>query len=98
MNQLDLLPKPAVVEKPAEPRTHIVALLQPAFLCTECGGALKGTLDIRVRPMPQFVLGTCMSSTVCPNHGVTIRVPLLFVNCQIEPAAVVEYSKLMVPA
>lgn len=96
---MELLPKPAVTEKPAEPRTHIIALMPPSMLCTECGGALGGSLDIRQRPMPQFVLGTCRSWLKCPNHGITVRVPLLFVRCQIvPPEAVNESPKLLMPA
>ena len=95
---MELLPKPAVTEKPAEPRTHLIVLMPPAGICVECGTALRGTLDIRARPMPQFIEAKC-GYLPCPNHNVTVRFPLLFVRAQIVPPEAVSEPapKLLVP-
>jgi hypothetical protein len=97
--QLDLLPA-TVVEKTPAPRTHIRIARPPAAVCTGCGGMLKGVLDVRVRPMPEFIVGACMGYLQCPNHGIAVRVPIDYVDCELLPAAVIEgpAQKLLVSA
>lgn len=97
--QFDLLPT-AVVEKTPTPRTHIRIARPPAAVCTGCGGMLKGVLDVRARPLPEFVVGGCVSYQQCPNYGVAIRVPIEYVDCELLPAAVIEAPapKLLVSA
>lgn len=83
--QMDAFPT-TVVEKTPAPRTHIRIARPPAAVCTGCGGMLKGVIDMCQRPLPAFVTGGCLGDRKCPNHGVAVRVPIDYVDCEILPA------------